>query len=103
MEQGRKARRARAMIDTEFRAGKLAGRGKIRNLGEGGLFVNTSSVPPQGESVQVRFTSPTEGALEVTGLVWWTTGRGHKHPGFGVRLLDADDRYQRLVRVLLRR
>jgi Tfp pilus assembly protein PilZ len=91
------------MIDTEFRAGKVSGRGKIRNLGEGGLFVNTASVPPQGESVSVRFTSPLEGALEVSGLVWWTTGRNHKTPGFGVRLLDADDRYQRLVRGLLRR
>jgi hypothetical protein len=64
--------------------------------------VNTASVPPQGESVQVRFTSPTEGAMEVSGLVWWTTGRRHRQQGFGVRLLDTDDRYQRLVRGLLR-
>jgi Tfp pilus assembly protein PilZ len=103
MDQGRKSRRARTAFDTEFRAGSIEGRGKIRNLGEGGLFVTTASVPPQGESVQVRFNSPTEGAMELSGLVWWTTTRRHPTPGFGVRLLDADDRYQRLVRGLLRR
>jgi hypothetical protein len=41
--------------------------------------------------------------MELSGLVWWTTTRRHPTPGFGVRLLDADDRYQRLVRGLLRR
>jgi hypothetical protein len=99
---GKKTTRARTSIQTEFQAGRLSGKGKIRNVGEGGLFVGTASIPAQGDYVQVRFRTPAGDPMEVAGMVWWTTGRHHRNPGFGLRLLTAGDRYQAMVREMLR-
>jgi Tfp pilus assembly protein PilZ len=97
--------RIRTVIQTDFVAGELKARGKIRNLCAGGLFVRTPVVPEQGESVSLRFRAPTGARVDVAGLVWWTTvERGLKdcHRGFGVRVLDASDDYQALIKMLLR-
>ena len=97
--------RIRTVIQTEFVAGELKARGKIRNLCAGGLFVRTPVVPEQGDSVRLRFRAPTGSRVDVAGLVWWTTvERGLKdcHRGFAVRVLDASDDYQALIEMLLR-
>ncbi len=102
MQSDRNARRARTAFQAEFRAGKLEGRGKIRNVGEGGLFLETQSLPPQGEQTRIRFSAPT-GPIEVSGLVWWTTGqRRARSVGFGVRLLDSNRDFDSMVRGLLK-
>ncbi len=97
--------RIRTVIQTEFVAGELKARGKIRNLCAGGLFVRTPVVPEQGESVRLRFRAPTGARVDVAGLVWWTTlerGLKDRRAGFGVRVLDASDDYQALIEMLLR-
>jgi Tfp pilus assembly protein PilZ len=99
-------RRIRTAIQTEFVAGALRGKGKIKNVGENGLFVGTSSIPDEGESVRLRFTMPGGEKLEVSGLVWWTTGSQAqlapaRSPGFGLRLLEENPDYQAAVQRLL--
>ena len=93
-------RRIRTAIQAEFEAGALHGRGKIRNVADGGLFVGTAQVPNTGELVSLSFRDPRGRALDVHGLVWWTTSDEpgtHRAPGFGMRLLEHSDAYSRFI------
>lgn len=91
--------RKRTRIPTEFVAGEVEGRGKVRNVSEGGLFVGTRAIPPQGETVRLSLSVPGHQPIEVTGMVWWTTQErsGHPDPGFGLRILDDHDDYRAMV------
>jgi len=103
MQSARNQRRVRTSIQAEFAAGKVSGRGKIRNVGEGGLFLETPSLPPQGESARIRISAPT-GQIVVSGLVWWTTAkRRARNVGFGFRLLESNRDFESMVRGLLQR
>lgn len=95
-------RRVRTSIPVEFKSGEVEGQGVIRNLGIGGVFVGSRAIPEHGEMVSLRFAMPGEGRLSLTGMVWWTTRddeehRGHRHAGFGLRLLDQGDAYEAAV------
>jgi hypothetical protein len=103
MASDSKKSRARTSIDTEFLAGAVAGRGKIQNVGESGMFVKTSRIPPKGEGISLRFNNHEGLPLTLSGMVWWTTTLRHPNPGFGVRLLDSNPRYQSLLQRLLNR
>ena len=90
--------RARTSIPVEFQAGGNRGTGQIDNIGAGGLFIGTGTIPDQGEPVSVRFSLPGESPIAVTGLVWWTTKdlarTSSGRQGFGLipqtpRVLDA--------------
>src|SRR5947208_421276 len=90
-------RRIRTAIQTEFEAGELHGRGTIRNVAEGGLFVGTPQIPHQGDFVSLSFRDRKGRGLGVSGLVWWTTidePGAHSSPGFGIRLLEDTDDYR---------
>ncbi len=95
--------RFRTFIPSRFRAGELAGKGKVRNVSQGGLFVLTRAIPEVGESISLRLREPGRPAIEVRGLVWWTT-RQCENPsarsGFGLRLLESNAHYRRLVQSL---
>ncbi len=98
--------RVETEIQAEFLAGPLRANGKIRNLGENGLFVGTNTIPEQGEAVRLRFTAPGGDYVRVSGLVWWTSrdpdAREDVTPGFGMRLLAASPTYRMLISELLR-
>ncbi len=99
-------RRVETEIQTEFAAGELRATGKIRNLGENGLFVGTRTIPEQGEPVRLRFTAPGGDDVRVSGLVWWTScdpaARDDVTPGFGMRLLAVSPTDRMLISELLR-
>jgi hypothetical protein len=98
-----KRRRIRTAIQTEFEAGKLHGRGTIRNVAEGGLFVGTTQVPHQGNLVSLSFRDYQGRGVGVSGLVWWTTEDEpgpHRGPGFAIRLLDESEGYRRFLESL---
>jgi len=98
-------KRISTLISAKFRARGRTCVGKIRNLSQGGLFVGTKAIPPQGESVQLRFRLPDGGVADVSGLVWWTTARGdrrHRVPGFGLRLIGANRAYRKALTQMLR-
>jgi uncharacterized protein (TIGR02266 family) len=100
-------KRIATLLKARFKAGRKLGEGKIWNLSLGGLFVGTDSIPPQGEAVRLRFRLPEGQTVDVSGLVWWTTstqtrsGRRHRLPGFGLRLIDSPPDYEKAVRRML--
>jgi hypothetical protein len=92
--------RMRTLIPTEFRAAALEGKGKVRNVSEGGLFVGTSAIPEEGDTVDLELNTPGGLPIKLTGLVWWTTSHDEEagsQSGFGLRLLDPGDRYLALL------
>ena len=96
-------KRIRTAIQTEFEAGALHGRGKIRNVAEGGVFVGTAQVPDQGDLVVLSFRDHRGREVDVSGLVWWTTADEpgpHRAPGFGMRLLEDSESYSRFLESL---
>jgi uncharacterized protein (TIGR02266 family) len=91
--------RIRTRISAEFQAGRLEGKGRVQNMSEGGLFLGTTALPAQGETVRVTLSMPGRAPIEVTGMVWWTTAdQGRRlDPGFGLRLLDDHEDYARML------
>ena len=92
--------RIRTSIPVEIRSSGRVSEGTVRNASDGGLFVETRAIPPQGEAVSLRFSARGETTMELTGLVWWTTEGSpyqHRRRGFGLRLLEDDERYSELL------
>jgi hypothetical protein len=92
--------RIRTSIPVEIVVSGRLSEGTIRNASAGGMFVETRAIPPQGESVTVRFSPHSKAKLDVAGLVWWTTDGSrsrHRWRGFGMRLLADDARYDELL------
>jgi hypothetical protein len=93
-------------IDTRFEHGCLKGRGCIENLGPGGVFVRTRTIPERGERLWIHFQGPCGEAITAMGIVWWTTLDGGPSPsmpnGFGMRLLASNGHYRRFVSGLAR-
>jgi hypothetical protein len=87
-------------IPVEVRVNGRKVEGTVRNANEGGMFVETRSIPMQGEAVSLRFLQRSISNVEVKGLVWWTTEGSsfrHRHRGFGFRLLEDDERYSAML------
>jgi hypothetical protein len=92
--------RIRTSIPVEICASGRVAEGTVRNASDGGMFVETRAIPLQGEPISLRFSARGESAIELTGLVWWTTeGSPHRHRrrGFGLRLLEDDERYSEML------
>ena len=104
MKQTRKQNRNHTRIPTAIpveicSAGRVV-EGTVRNASHGGMFVETRMIPSQGEPVSLRLSAKEETPIELTGLVWWTTEGSpyrHKRRGFGLRLLEDDERYAEML------
>ncbi|MEN8181202.1 MAG: PilZ domain-containing protein [Myxococcota bacterium] len=59
----------------DFQAGELFGCGTVSNVSEGGLFIETPSVPDLGDSVELTLSAPDGAALQLCEMVWWTPSR----------------------------
>ena len=90
--------RIRTCIETEFEIRGRRASGRIKNVSESGAFIDTQSVPDEGENVDLIFKAPGGKEVRLSGLVWWTTGGNpHRAPGFGMRLLYDNEDYQRFL------
>ena len=96
--------RIRTRFPAKLRAGRSCWKGEVRNLSQGGLFVGSISIPAEGSPVSVEIQPPGRMAVEVTGLVWWRREPVHGGgiPGFGLRLVDADEESYRVLVASLR-
>ncbi len=95
-----KHERIRTSIPVEICASGRVAEGTIRNASDGGMFVETRAIPAQGEPVSVRLSAHSDETIELSGLVWWTTEGSpyrHRQRGFGLRLLENDERYALLL------
>ena len=70
MPAGMRTTRARTSIPVEFETDALRGIGKIKNVGLGGLFVGSTQIPEQGESVSLSFHFPGGQELSVHGWIY---------------------------------
>lgn len=97
--------RIRTSIPVQFEGGEISGNGVIRNLGLGGLFVSSRSIPEHGDAVALHFELPQGDDISLVAMVWWTTNDDPIHrlatPGFGLRLIDENEAYTAAVRKLL--
>ena len=50
--------RVRTKIPAEFEADGFRGRGEVRNVSQGGLFVGTLHIPEEGACVELRMQQP---------------------------------------------
>jgi Tfp pilus assembly protein PilZ len=57
--------------------------GRIRNMSDAGVFVETENLPPMGETVTMEFASQSGAVLRLQGRVIWT-GHVHETPGMGI-------------------
>jgi hypothetical protein len=92
--------RIRTSIPVEICAYGRVVEGTVRNASDEGMFVETRSIPAQGEPISVRLNAQGEDPIELMGLVWWTTEDSpnrHRERGFGLRLLEGDERYALLL------
>ncbi|MEX2205636.1 MAG: PilZ domain-containing protein [Myxococcota bacterium] len=84
----RRLRRVMKRIPCAFEAGKLRGKGHIKNISKEGLFVRTSVLPTAGTSVRVVFHDRQGSKVEVRGTTRWTTAQlppeEKAKPGFGL-------------------
>ncbi len=92
-------------IPVDFEGLEVSGSGVIQNLGLGGLFVGSRTIPVEGEPLSLNFELPGAVEIAVTAMVWWTTDHGPKersnNPGFGLRLVDDHGEYEEAVSKLL--
>lgn len=87
-------------IRAVFKAGNARGRGVVRDISVGGLFVRSSLLPPDGESIRVHLITGSGFSFDVQGVVVWNTRDARHHPetsGFGVRLTSHSDAFSGFV------
>ena len=75
------------------------GRGLIRDVSHGGLFVRSAELLPPGTPVAAAVTTPAGCRAVLEGEVCWNTAhvRSRLEPGFGLRLTKKSDEYTGFV------
>lgn len=93
----RRLRRILKRIPAAFEAGKLRGKGHIKNVSKEGLFLRTNVLPSSGASVRIVFHDRHGSKIEVRGTVRWTTAQlppdEQAKPGFGVFIPRGNDAF----------
>jgi PilZ domain-containing protein len=93
----RKLRRILKRIPASYEAGKMRGKGHIKNVSKEGLFVRSSALPPIGAEVRIVFPDRNGTKIEVRGVVRWTTNQlppaEKAKPGFGVYIARGNDTF----------
>jgi hypothetical protein len=101
----RRLRRIMKRIPAAFEAGKLRGKGHIKNVSKEGLFVRTSALPPAGTQVRIVFHDRHGSKIEVRGTVRWTTAQlspeENAKPGFGVYIPAGNDEFHEFFEQIL--
>jgi hypothetical protein len=101
----RRLRRILKRIPAAFEAGKMRGKGHIKNVSKEGLFVRTTSLPNAGAPVRVVFHDRQGSKIEVRGTVRWTTAQlpaeEKAKPGFGVYIPRGNDAFDEFFEQIL--
>jgi uncharacterized protein (TIGR02266 family) len=102
----RKLKRLVKRIPAAFECAELRGRGYIKNVSKGGLFLRTDALPAAGTAVRVLFHNRDGTKVEVSGTVAWNTSQlDRKHdevrPGFGIFFDSSEDAYREFFEQLM--
>jgi hypothetical protein len=92
-------------IPAAFEAGKLRGKGHIKNISKEGLFLRSNTLPAPGASVRIVFHDRHGSKVEVRGTVRWTTEQlppeEKAKPGFGVYIERGNDEFDEFFENIL--
>ncbi len=103
----RKLKRLVKRIPVAFDAADLRGRGHIKNVSKGGLFLRTEVLPVAGTGVRMLFHNRDGSKIEVHGKVAWNTSqldaaeRDQTRPGFGMIFDTTDNAYREFLEQLM--
>lgn len=101
----RKLKRTVARVPASFESGDLRGKGHVKNVSKGGVFLRSECLPESGSDVRILFHSRDGRKIEVTGIVVWNTNElgGHPEvrPGFGIRFHEHSDAYREFYEQIL--
>ncbi len=101
----RRLRRVMKRIPAAFEAGKLRGKGHIKNISKEGLFVRTSVLPSAGTPVRIVFHDRHGSKVEVHGTVRWSTAQlppaEKAKPGFGVYIEPGNEEFSEFFEHIL--
>ena len=79
-----------------------------RDLGTGGVFIETESPQPTGSPIELTFTIPdSKETLKAKGTVIWVQGkvpsRPDLHPGMGVQFAEFNGEQRQILEEFVRR
>ncbi len=93
----RKLKRTVTRVPASFESATTRGKGHVKNVSKGGLFLRSETLPPSGSEIRVLFHSREGRKVEVNGIVAWTTNdlpkEADARPGFGIRFHELSDEY----------
>ena len=86
----------------DFKSDDMFFTGFVRNISDGGLFVNTGEPPAVGTRLWIKFSLPTlPEPMEVETEVCWVRGyqpmHPEVHPGMGLKFLDMPPELEKAV------
>ncbi len=106
-KERRKLKRMVKRIPAAFEGGNLRGRGHVKNVSKGGLFLRTDVLPPRGTQVRVLFHNRDGSKVEVLGTVAWNTSelgdedQRRARPGFGMYFNSTGSDFREFLEQLM--
>ncbi len=92
----RKLKRSVARVPASFESGEVRGKGHVKNVSKGGLFLRSDVLPEPGSEIRVLFHTQQGRKVEIEGIVVWSTTELEQpdaRPGFGVRFEGASEQF----------
>jgi hypothetical protein len=109
----RRLKRHVQRVEVYYQSGRTQGRGHIRNLSKGGMFIRADALPQPGAPVALTIETPSGAKIDLNATVRWTTAElsgpapstSPTDPavksGFGVRIESESPAYRELFESLL--
>ena len=69
----RKLKRSVARVPASFESGEVRGKGHVKNVSKGGLFLRSDVLPEPGSEIRVLFHTQQGRKVEIEGIVVWST------------------------------
>ncbi len=92
----RKLKRSVARVPASFESGEVRGKGHVKNVSKGGLFLRSDVLPEPGSEIRVLFHTQQGRKVEIERIVVWSTTELEQpdaRPGFGVRFEGASEQF----------
>ena len=92
----RKLKRSVARVPASFESGEVRGKGHVKNVSKGGVFLRSDVLPEPGSEIRVLFHTQQGRKVEIEGIVVWSTTELEQpdaRPGFGVRFEGASEQF----------
>ncbi len=92
----RKLKRSVTRVPASFESGELRGKGHVKNVSKGGVFLRADVLPESGSEIRILFHTQQGRKVEIWGTVVWSTAELNQpdaRPGFGVRFEGVSEQF----------